>query len=144
MTPDERSALLERIHTIPIVETLQLEILHLEDDVCDVRVPHVRKWDGVYQSFHGGLLMTVADTAACFAAFTRAGADAFMTTTDMNIRFLAPCLSDLTARARLIKFGRSLCPVHVDLFDAEEKHVAVAQVSYLLLDRIPHGTPKKT
>jgi acyl-coenzyme A thioesterase PaaI-like protein len=61
----------------------------------------------------------------------------------MNIRFLAPCLSDLTAHARLIKFGRSLCPVHVDLFDAEEKHVAVAQVSYLLLDRIPHDAPKK-
>jgi uncharacterized protein (TIGR00369 family) len=143
MTPEERAALLERIHSIPIVDTLQLEILELEDDVCDVRVPHARRWDGVYESFHGGLLMTVADTAACFAAFTRAGADAFMTTTDMNIRFLAPCLTDLTARARLIKFGRTLCPVHVDLFDANDKKVAIAQVSYLLLDRIPHDRPRR-
>jgi len=143
MTPDQKAALLERIHTIPIVDTLQLEILRLEDDVCDVRVPHARKWDGVYRSFHGGLLMTVADTAACFAAFTRAGADAFMTTTDMNIRFLAPCLTDLTARARLIKFGRTLCPAHVDLLDADDKLVAVAQVSYLLLDRIPHDGTRR-
>ena len=138
MQPAEHSKLLERIQSIPIVETLQLQVLRLEDDVCDVRVPHKRGWNGVFESFHGGLLMTVADTAACFAAFTRAGADAFMTTTDMNIRFLAPCLTDLTAKARVIKFGRTLCPVHIDLFDANDKQVAVAQVSYLLLDRIPH------
>jgi uncharacterized protein (TIGR00369 family) len=138
MQPKERTKLLERIQAIPIVETLQLQVLHLEDDVCDVLVPHKRDWDGVFESFHGGLLMTVADTAACFAAFTRAGVDAFMTTTDMNIRFLAPCLTDLTAKAKVIKFGRTLCPVHIDLFDADDKKVAVAQVSYLLLDSIPH------
>jgi len=138
MQAQERSKLLERIQAIPIVETLQLQVLRLEDDVCDVLVPHKRGWDGVFESFHGGLLMTVADTAACFAAFTRAGADAFMTTTDMNIRFLAPCLTDLTAKAQVIKFGRTLCPVHIDLFDADDKKVAVAQVSYLLLNSIPH------
>ena len=71
----ERQRILDRIASIPIVETLQLEVLELEDDICDVRVPHAHKWDGVFESFHGGLLMTVADTAACFAAFTRAGAE---------------------------------------------------------------------
>jgi len=144
MQPAERSKLLERIQAIPIVETLQLQVLRLEDDVCDVLVPRKRDWDGVFESFHGGLLMTVADSAACFAAFTRAGADAFMTTTDMSIRFLAPCLTDLVARARVIKFGRTLCPVHIDLFDANDKKVAVAQVNYFLLDRIPHRKTPET
>ena len=139
----ERQRILDRIATIPIVDTLQLEVLKLEDDVCEVRVPHAHKWDGVFESFHGGLLMTVADTAACFAAFTRAGSSRYMTTTDMGIRFLAPCLTDLIAKARIIKFGRTLCPVGVDLFDTKGTKVAVAQVSYLLLDKIPHpGTGK--
>ena len=143
MDPQDRQKLLDRIRAIPIVDTLKLEVTRLEDDVCEVRVPHARKWDGVFESFHGGLLMTVADTAACFAAFTRAGADRYMTTTDMNIRFLAPCLTDLIAKARIIKFGRTLCPVEVDLFDTNYKKVAVAQVSYFLLDKIPHkGTTK--
>jgi uncharacterized protein (TIGR00369 family) len=141
--PQERQKILDRLRAIPIVDTLQLEILELEDNVCVVRVPHKRQWDGVFESFHGGLLMTVADTAACFAAFTRAGADRTMTTTDMNIRFLAPCLTDLIAKARIIKFGRTLVPVEVDLFDANDTKVAVAQVSYFLLDTIPHkGTGK--
>jgi uncharacterized protein (TIGR00369 family) len=51
---------------------------------------------------------------------------------DMNIRFLAPCLTDVTARARVIKLGRTLCPVAVDVFDANDRQVAIAQVSYSL------------
>ena len=81
--------------------------------------------------------MTVADSTACFAIFTKTGPDIRLTTTDMNIRFLAPCLTDVTAKARVIKFGRTLCPVAVDLFDSEKKHVAVAQVNYILLDQLP-------
>lgn len=53
----------------------------------------------------------------------------------MNIRFLAPCLTDVTARAQVIKFGRTLCPVAVELFDEGGTLVAVAQVTYMLLGR---------
>ena len=60
----------------------------------------------------------------------------------MNIRFLAPCLTDVTARARVIKFGRTLCPVAVDLFDAQGQQVAVAQVNYILLDHPPRSGPE--
>ena len=81
--------------------------------------------------------MTIADSSACFAIFTKTGPGVQLTTTDMNIRFLAPCLSDVTAKARVIKLGRTLVPVSVDLFDSENKHVAVAQVNYILLNNLP-------
>ena len=104
---------------------------------CELRVPRQAIYDGVFHSFHGGILMTIADSVACFALLTGTPVDQIMTTTDMNIRFLAPCLSDVLARARVIKFGRVMCPVAVDLFDTSGKQVAVAQVNYMLLDRIP-------
>jgi uncharacterized protein (TIGR00369 family) len=56
-----------------------------------------------------------------------------MTTTDMNIRFLAPCLSPATAKAEVIKLGRTMCPVSVEIFDAQGALVAVAQVNYMRL-----------
>jgi uncharacterized protein (TIGR00369 family) len=127
-------ALLARISRIPIVETLRMEILKFGDGYCEARVPRERKYDGVFESFHGGLLMTLADSTACFAILTLTGPDTRLTTTDMNIRFLAPCLTDVTAKARVIKFGRTLCPVAVDLFDAKGQQVAVAQVNYMLLN----------
>jgi uncharacterized protein (TIGR00369 family) len=126
--------ILERVKTIPIVDTLQMEVFSLSDGFCAVKVPRKSSYDGVFESFHGGLLMTVADSAACFAILTRTGPQTRLTTTDMNIRFLAPCLSDVIARARVIKFGKTMCPVAVDLLDAADKLVAVAQVNYILLN----------
>jgi uncharacterized protein (TIGR00369 family) len=134
MDPELESALLGRINRIPIVATLGLEIVHFGDGTCTARAPRSLKYDGVFESFHGGLLMTIADSTACFAILTRTGPDARLTTTDMNIRFLAACLTDVTAKAQVIKLGRSLCPVAVDLFDAKGQAVAVAQVTYMLLD----------
>lgn len=84
----------------------------------------------------GGLLMTVADSAAAFALMTLTGPETKMTTTDMNIRFLAPCLTDLIARAKVIKQGRTLSLMAVDLFDENGKHVAVSQVSYFVLGKM--------
>ena len=54
----------------------------------------------------------------------------------MNIRFLVPCLSDVTARARVIEFGRTMCPATVDLFDDQDNQVAVAQVNYIILENL--------
>ena len=134
---DLQRAIVKRTNNIPIVKTLQLKIISLSDGYCEVQVPRKLRYDGVFKSFHGGLLMTVADSAACFAIFTKTGPEVRLTTTDMNIRFLAPCLSDVTAKAKVIKLGRTLVPVSVDLFDSKDRHVAVAQVNYILLDNQP-------
>jgi len=135
ISSDLKKDILAEIHKIPIVDTLEIQIVSLADGHCETKVPRKLNYDGVFKSFHGGLLMTIADSTACFAIFTKTGPFIRLTTTDMNIRFLAPCLSDVTAKATVIKAGRTMCPVAVDLYDEEETHVAVAQVNYILLDR---------
>jgi len=72
---------------------------------------------------------------------TITGPDEPLTTTDFSIRFLAPCLTDVTARAQVIKVGKTLCPVGVDLYDAEDRQVAVAQVAYIRLGDKPRHAP---
>ncbi len=134
LSSDFKEAILKRVMRIPIVDTLQLKIISLTDGRCETMAPRKLGYDGVFESFHGGLLMTLADSTACFAIFTKTGPDVHLTTTDMNIRFLAPCLTDAYARAEIIKIGRTLCPVSVNLFDAQNRHVAVAQVTYMLLN----------
>ena len=129
--------ILDRIGPIPIVQTLRMRFDQFDEGFCKLTVPYDRQFDGVFESFHGGMLMTVADSVACFAIMTRTGPDEVLTTTDMNIRFLSACLSDVTAEARVIKLGRTLCPVAVDLFDADGKHIAIAQVTYMRLDKMP-------
>lgn len=128
-----RKDVLNRISKIPIVDTLGFDFIEMENGICEAIVKHNKKYDGIYESFHGGLLMTVADSIAAFAVLTLAGADESITTTDMNIRFLAACRSDVRAVAKVIKHGKTLAPVAVDLFDMNNIHVAVAQVNYMIL-----------
>jgi len=131
-----RDRIFDRVDKIPIMSTMKLEVINLKAGYCELKAPRQRMYDGIYDSFHGGLLMTVADSAAAFALMTLAGPEAKMTTTDMNIRFLAPCLTDLIVRAKVIKFGRTLSPMAIDLYDENEKYVAVAQVNYFVLGKI--------
>ncbi len=133
LSPERKNDILTETNKIPIVDTLKIKIISLADGYCETEVPRKLSYDGVFKSFHGGLLMTIADSTACFAIFTKTGPFVKLTTTDMNIRFLAPCLSDVTAKAKVIKLGRTLCPVSIDLYDDKKKHVAVAQVNYILL-----------
>ena len=118
---------------IPIFDQIGFQIESLSLGQCIARVPHNKAFDGIFGSFHGGMLATVADTIACFAVMTHTGAQEKMATTDFNIRFLAPCLTDVRAVAKTIKVGKLLCPVQVDLYDMNDRHVAVAQVNYIRL-----------
>ena len=137
LSQELKNDILTEINKIPIVDTLKIQIISLADGYCETKVPRELSYDGVFKSFHGGLLMTIADSTACFAIFTKTGPYVKLTTTDMNIRFLAPCLSDVNVKAKVIKIGRTMCPVSIDLYDATKKHVAVAQVNYMLLDSLP-------
>jgi uncharacterized protein (TIGR00369 family) len=127
------NALQARLANIPIFKTLNLDLGAVGEGTAKLTMPYDSTFDGIYKSFHGGLLMTLADTAACIAVLTLAGADASITTTDMNIHFLAACRSDARAEAKIIKFGRTLCPVSVEIRDADGALIAVSQVTYMRL-----------
>src|SRR5438309_1248496 len=105
---------LKRIRKIPIFDTLKFEIEELNEGTCIAYVHRQREYDGIFETFHGGILMTIADSISAFAILTLAGADASIATTDMSIRFLAPCNTGVRASAKLIKFGKTLCPVGID------------------------------
>lgn len=122
-----------RLRKIPIFQRFRFEASDLKNGAARLTAPYDPTYNGVFNSFHGGLLMTLADTAACAAVLTATAPDAVITTTDMNIRFLAPCRSDATAEAKIIKVGRTLCPVSVEVRDAQRVLVAVAQVTYMRL-----------
>lgn len=137
--PAIEQRLRELCGVIPVCRTLGFELLSAADGRCRIRVPHDHAFDGVDPNYHGGLLTTVADSVAWFAIMSRTGLQGVFTTSDLHVRFLAPCRGDVTADARVIKLGRTLCPVHVDLADPAGRLVAVAQVAYFRLAEPPPG-----
>jgi acyl-coenzyme A thioesterase PaaI-like protein len=76
--------------------------------------------------------MSLADTAAWVAIMSQIGPVVLAVTTSLHIDFLRkPQLTDLMARTRMLKLGRRLAVVDVDLYSrGETELVAKAQVTY--------------
>jgi uncharacterized protein (TIGR00369 family) len=133
LKPNQHQKVMARIEAIPAYQALNLKIEELSEGTCIATSPRDPAYDGIFQCFHGGMLMAVADTIACFALLTCIDPEEAMATTDMNIRFLAPCFTEVKATATIIKLGKTLTPVEVKLTDTNDKLVALCQVTYIRL-----------
>ena len=85
-------------------------------------------------TFSGPTMMMLADTSAWMAILAQVGPVLLAVTTSLHIDFLRkPDVTDLMARATLLKLGRKLAVVDVSLFSrGHEELVAKAQVTYSL------------
>ena len=130
----DRDAIVARFATIPLARTLGVRLVHLERGECDLAIDDRRDLDGIFESLHGGILATLADSAVAFAMLTLVGPDARLTTIEFNIRFLAPCREAVVARSRVVKAGRTLLTGSVELIgEASGTLFAVSGLTYMRL-----------
>ena len=81
---------------------------------------------------HGGAIASLIDTASAFAALTQIELDERVTTTDLTIHYLRPVTGGrMTATARIIRCGRRLVVLSVDVYDEAEVIVATATTTYI-------------
>jgi len=125
----------------PCIASLGLSLESAEPGACTIRARHDPRFDGLLPGFHGGMMAAVADCVAWYAIATRIGPRERLVTTDLSLRYLNPCQTDLLAKGRVIKLGRTLCPVQIDLFDLEQQPVATGIVTYLRVDALNGAQP---
>ncbi|HEX3458439.1 MAG TPA: PaaI family thioesterase [Candidatus Baltobacteraceae bacterium] len=133
LDPAAEAEIRARMRSIPIFTSLGFSEERLGVGSFECTVARNKAFDGIFDSFHGGLLMTAGDSAAAIVALTLWGPDSRITTTDMSIRFLAPARSDVKLFAQAIKAGRTLVPVVANLWREDGTLCAVAQVTYMRL-----------
>ena len=81
---------------------------------------------------HGGAIASLIDTASAFAILTVLGSSETMSTIDLTIHYLRPLLEGrAAARARVLRQGRKLLTVSVDVRTEDQKLVATALTTYL-------------
>lgn len=89
---------------------------------------------------HGGALATLIDAAAAAAVLstkTEGDADwAGISTTDLNVSYLAAATADVVAEARVLRAGRRIAFTHVDVRDAASGDpIAVGRVTVMIARR---------
>jgi uncharacterized protein (TIGR00369 family) len=123
----------ELMEAMPFNKMVGIRLVRVHKDgvtiACKVR-PDLVNGHGV---LHGGVTATVADTAMGVAVTMRLGRIA-ATTVEMKLNYLRPVTSGkLTARARILRMGSTLCIGRVDLFNDSKEQVGAALVTYMLL-----------
>jgi uncharacterized protein (TIGR00369 family) len=84
---------------------------------------------------HGGITASMADEAAWHAIENRFGYGVRKsTTTELKVNYLRPIVGKKAiARAYMVRAGKTLCVMRVDIFDEKKNLAAIAIVTYMLL-----------
>jgi uncharacterized protein (TIGR00369 family) len=117
----------------PFAQRLGLTIERLDAEGAELRMPFDPDLATVGDTVHGGAIASLIDTAAVTAAW---GDDSPAeglggATVSMSVDYVAAArATDVVARARVVRRGRSLCFVTVEALDDGGRVVATGQVCH--------------
>jgi uncharacterized protein (TIGR00369 family) len=124
----------EAFASVPFAQLLGLELGEISPGAVTIHLDvrdELRQNQGVV---HGGAVASLIDTAAAFAVLTQVEVNERVTTTDLTIHYLRPASSGrLTARARIVRGGRRLFVLSVEVANDKQILVATAVTSYIKL-----------
>ncbi len=116
-----------------IFETMQIEILKMENGEAELSMPFLEEYSQHYEMLHGGIIFTLADAACGTAVATVAWEGKRFVTSNMNITYLAPIKQGVTTcLARVVREGR-IIPVESEVWNSGAC-AAKATAIYTLID----------
>lgn len=119
---------------------LGLRLVSVEDEGLVLALPLQPRFLQGHGIVHGGILATLADSAAVLALFPREGdAARGLSSIEFKLNFLRPAVldaGDVQAHARVLRRGRRVGVAQVELRQAG-REVAVGLFTYMYLDDVP-------
>lgn len=118
--------------SVPYARFLGLQLGEFRDGQVSI---HLEVRDELKQNqgvVHGGAIASLIDTASAFAVLTRIEITERVTTTDLTIHYLRPVTSGrMTAIARIVRGGRRLFVLSVEVTNDANQLVATAVTTYI-------------
>ena len=127
----------EAFASVPYAKFLGLELGEVRNGEANIWLEvrdELKQNQGVV---HGGAVASLIDTAAAFAVVTKLEPGDRVTTTDLTIHYLRPITTGrLTATARVVRSGRRLFVLSVEVWNDARGLVATAVTSYIKLQQV--------
>jgi uncharacterized protein (TIGR00369 family) len=129
----------EGLRQSPLHRFLDLRVVRADDEVAVLEMPvHANAFGGT-GNLHGGALATLIDVASAVAASRQSPFDheqQSLVTTDLHVRYLGrPHGEVVRAEARVLRAGRQLVVVDCRVLDHDDRIVASADFSSMLVPR---------
>lgn len=138
--PDFAARVRDSFGRQPFMEHIGARITALAPGFCEITVEYRQALTQQHGFVHGGVLASIADSAAGYAAFSLMPAEASILTVEYKLNILRPGRGDaMIARGRVLKPGRTLSVVQSDVFarraGGEEQVVTSLQTLMCLMGR---------
>ena len=126
--PDFESRVRASFRKQRVMETIGARLARVAPGEVDVELPFREDLTQQHGFLHAGIVGTVMDSAAGYAAFTLMPADAGVLSIEFKVNLLAPARGErVIARARVVRAGRTITVCAADAFavqDGAERHVS--------------------
>jgi len=97
------------------------ELTRLAPGHCEIRLPHKPELTQQHGYIHGGIIGTIGDTAAGYAAYTLMPPASSVLTIEYKMNLLAPGDGELLiARGEVVRAGRTLVVARADVFAVKD------------------------
>lgn len=118
------------------METLGVEMTRLEPGAVDLSVSFRDDLRQQHGFFHAGVTVSIADSAAGYAALSLFPKGFGVLTSELKINLLNPARGPrLIAEGRVIKPGKLLCVCQADVYTDDEVHTHVATALLTMVAR---------
>ena len=117
-------------------EVLGIEVVEARDGWARVRMPILKQYLEEADAVHGGIIMTLADTAFWRAVVSLLSHGQTAVTSELKVNFTRPARGDhLFSESRVIHKGSQLVVGEADVTDGEGNLVAKALGTYVILEQ---------
>ncbi|MEE9300076.1 MAG: PaaI family thioesterase [Alphaproteobacteria bacterium] len=120
---------------------LGAELAEVGPGRCTVSLLYREEFTQQHKHFHGGVIGTLADNAAGYAAFSLMPAESTILTVEYKLNFVAPGRGErLIARGLVLRPGRTLSVARAEVYalkDGEERLCATALETLMCLPGKP-------
>ncbi len=127
----------ETFARVPYAHFLGLELGEIRSGEATIHLKVRAEFKQNHGVVHGGVIASVIDTASAFAVVTQLQRGERVTTTDLTIHYLRPVTEgEMSARARIVRSGRRLLVISVEVWDSRQALIATAVTGYIKLKEI--------
>jgi uncharacterized protein (TIGR00369 family) len=103
-----------------VMHTFGVQLTRVAPGEVDLTLPFREDLSQQHGFLHAGVVTTVADSAAGYAALTLMPPGAAVLSIEFKVNLLAPAKGEaIVARGRVVKAGRTVSVVHSDVFAVE-------------------------
>jgi len=119
------------------MKLINARLFKVEPGFCEIHIPYDISLTQQHSFFHAGIVGTVADNSAGYAAFSLMDKQSSILTVEFKLNLISPADGELLiGRSQVFKYGKTLTICRSDVFvvkDGIEKLCAAAQSTLIEL-----------